>query len=615
MALRERAGSEATIVSDVYLAPVGKSYSVAVQVPVKRNGRVAFYLGLGSFTRQLQSVFKEQQMPAGWIGTIIDRNGVVAARSHEPEKFVGTPVRQDLVKVVQENREGFHDWDSLNGVPVTGFFNRAPASEWTFVVNVPRNELQQTVIRATALMVGIALVLLGLAIALALIVGRKTAEPIEALRLAAANLRRGEPVTIQPSGVMELDAVSIEMVRASEEVRSTRVELETRVADAVATAERSQRSLLQAQKLEALGRLTGGIAHDFNNLLQTLSTGLQVAHLSSTEPRVRKPLESCQRAVDRAAELIRQLLAFGRVQDARLATIDLPRHIFETTPMLKSGLRSDVQLHLDIADEIWPVTVDPLQLELAVLNLTINARDAMPSGGGLTIRIRNSTLHEPVGELMTGDYVQIAVIDAGTGMSQDVLAKALDPFFTTKSVGRGSGMGLPQAYGFANQAGGTLILESKPGKGTTVTLYLPRATAALTAIQAGKGSLQPGTLSGRILLVEDDPLVADVVVPALEATGLTVRVAQSGDEAVAVLNAEQAFDVVFSDIVMPGQVSGIDLAEIIRNQFPATPVVLATGYSERRVTVPGVRILAKPYDLAEVVDALHSELRKKAANS
>jgi signal transduction histidine kinase/CheY-like chemotaxis protein len=482
------------------------------------------------------------------------------------------------------------------------------------VVNVPRSELQQTVIRATALMVGISVLLLGLAITVAFIVGRKTAEPIEALRLAAAKLGRGEPVTMQSCGVVELDAVSGEMVRASEEVRSTRAELETRVADAVATAERSQRALLQAQKLEALGRLTGGIAHDFNNLLQTLSTGLQVAHLSSTELRVRKPLESCQRAVDRGGELIRQLMAFGRVQDARLATIDLPRHIFETTPMLKSGLRSDIQLHLDIAGEVWPVTVDPLQLELAILNLTINARDAMPSGGELTIQIRNTTLPGAAGELMSGDYVQIAVIDAGTGMSPDVLSKALDPFFTTKSIGRGSGMGLPQAYGFAKQAGGTLTLKNNPGKGITVTLYLPRATAAMTGLQEGKASLRPAILSGRVLLVEDDPLVADVVVPALEATGLRIRVAHSGDEAVALLNAGEAFDVVFSDIVMPGQVSGIDLAEIIRARFPGTPVVLATGYSEKRVTVPGVRIMAKPYDIAEVVDALHSEVSKKAAN-
>jgi signal transduction histidine kinase len=608
--LRRRKDPEATVVSNVYFAPVGKNFSFSVEVPVARDGRILYYLEMGAFASHLQEVFEDQKLSPSWTGTIVDRNGVVVARSKNPEAYVGKRVSERLVQQIQTAREGFRESaNSLSGEPVIVFFSRAPDSEWSFVVSVPQSEVRGAAVRAAAMVAGIALLLLGLAVAGAYIVGRSTARQIEALRLGAEQLGRGESVGVERSGIVEMDAVNSAMVRASTEIRSGKAELERQVAEAVAAAERSQRALLQGQKLEALGRLTGGIAHDFNNVLQTLTTGLDVVHFSTNNPAAKKTLGTCQRAVQRAADLVRQLMVFGRVQDARLETVNLPRQIEVMTPLLKGALRSDIHFHIDITDGVWPVTIDPLQLELALLNLVINARDAMSRGGILKLAATNETVRAAVNDLLPGDYVRVSVTDSGEGMSQEVLAQALDPFFTTKGIGRGSGMGLPQAYGFAKQAGGTLLLQSRPGEGTAALLYLPKAGRAV-ALPEPATDAPARTASGEsVLFVEDDPLVRDVVGPALKASGFHVVVARDGEEAVDLLQAGKHFDLLLSDIVMPGRVSGIDLAEFVRQRFPAIRVLLATGYSDRRISLPGIRILAKPYNVADVVDALNEQMK------
>ncbi|CAN5362931.1 hypothetical protein BH11PSE11_BH11PSE11_20650 [soil metagenome] len=604
--LRERRGPKASLVSDVYFAPLGKDHSFAVQVPVERNGQVQYYLAMGTFTSQLQKLLQEQKLPGGWIATILDRKGVLAARTHDPEKFVGRSADAVIQGKIAALGEGTNDGVTLDGVPVTAFFSRAPQSEWVIVVSVPQSVLNGPASEATALVGIIAMLLLGIGAAAATIIARKTAIPMEELRQVAVEMGQGQLVARRSSGVLEVDAVSLELARASEQIRASRAELEQRVAEALAFAERSQKALLQSQKLEALGRLTGGIAHDFNNVMQTLTTGLQLALLSVTEPRVRQALEACQRAVGRAAELTRQLMAFGRVQDAHLETLGLAQQIEVILPLLKGALRSDIELQVDIVEDPWPVTVDPMQLELALLNVSINARQAMPAGGLIKISVRNNVVEEASSELEAGDYVQLCVTDSGQGMSPDVLSKALDPFFTTKPVGQGSGMGLPQAYGFAKQVGGTLVIDSQPGKGTRITFYLPRARGAVTVKspvqqRAQAPMVKPGR---RLLFVEDDLLVSAVVVPALRLAGFEVHEASNGEQALELFNERGPFDVVFSDIVMPGRINGIDLATHVLQLQPDARVVLATGYSERRITLPGVEILAKPYDVAEAVELL-----------
>jgi signal transduction histidine kinase/CheY-like chemotaxis protein len=603
--LRERHGPDDALLSNLYISPNRKTPSIAIQLPVKRNGRILYYLAMGTSASQFQSIMANQRMPSTWIGSIINRDGVIVARTHEPQEYVGKRAREGLLKKISETHEGMHRGITLNGMATFASFSLAPKSGWTFVVNVPRHEVRNAALRATLFAGSVALVLFGVALIVGIIFARRTVGPIEALRLSAEQLGRGKAIVPKFSGIRELDEVAAAMAQASTDIRNGKAELERRVEEAVATTERSQRALLQSQKLEALGRLTGGIAHDFNNVLQTITSGLQLAQISSTDTRIKSLTATCLSAVDRAVELTRKLMVFGRVQDARLETIGLTELLHETIPLLKSGLRSNIAFRLRMDDVLWPVTLDKLQFELALLNLAINARDAMPQGGVLEVEARNETVSEPRDEMASGDYVCITVSDSGEGMSTEVMAKAFDPFFTTKDVGKGSGLGLPQAYGFAKQSGGLLLLRSQPGKGTQAILYLPRAERPAAPANGELNTPQPLRLaSGTVLFVEDDPLVKDVVEPALQAAGFHVRAARHGEEAVQILESGERIDFIFSDIVMPGSISGIDLAELVRKRYPGIPMLLASGYSNRRVSLPNVRILAKPYSVDEVIAAL-----------
>jgi PAS domain S-box-containing protein len=390
---------------------------------------------------------------------------------------------------------------------------------------------------------------------------------------------------------------------------SERKEAERRDIERTRSLEETRKALQHSQKLEALGRLTGGIAHDFNNVLQTLTTGLQVVTFSVKEQAVRSSLEVCQRAVERGVELTRQLSVFGRTQEAHLRTVDLADQITEMTPFLKGVLPTNIEFRADLAEGLWRTEIDPLQFELALLNLAMNARDAMPHGGCFTIKASNEALASPITDLLPGDYVHLVISDTGEGMNADLLAKALDPFFTTKPVGKGSGMGLPQAYGFARNMGGTLNLHSPKEGGLQVSMYLPRSTQEVNPPMPEPAPLSQTAVNGKVILfVEDDPLIRQTVQPALEASGFKVAAAHNGEEALDLLEKGRRIDLVFSDIVMPGKISGIDLADIVRTRFPQLKVVLATGYSERRVSSPDIRMLGKPYGIPELVNTLNEEL-------
>ncbi|HEX6363853.1 MAG TPA: ATP-binding protein, partial [Albitalea sp.] len=480
-------------------------------------------------------------------------------------------------------------------------------------VAVPQAQMDGMALRTVTSLTAVSLLLLALGTLAALGVARRIAGPIEALRRSAERLGRNEEVAAPPCGTEEIDAVQRELSQASAQLRELNAQLERRVAEAVAKYEQSQRALVQAQKLEALGRLTGGIAHDFNNVLQTMTTSLQAAMRAAPE-NLREVIARCQRAVARGADLARQLMVFGRVQDVRVQTVDTARRLADATALLQGALPTNIALALDVAPDLWPVTVDPAQLELALLNLVINARDAMPDGGTITIAARNRTSPAAGADGVPGDHVVLSVTDTGHGMSEEVIAHALEPFFTTKKVGSGSGMGLPQAYGFARQSGGTLQLRSAMGQGTTATLLLPRAAdapAEAVAPSAARGDAARGI--GHVLLVEDDELVRETVCAALRAAGFDVSSAESADEALRRIEEGERFGAVLTDVVMPGALSGIDLARELRDRHPGIGVVVATGYSDRRVDLRGVRTLPKPYDLQQAVDVLNDLLSVKEA--
>jgi PAS domain S-box-containing protein len=353
-----------------------------------------------------------------------------------------------------------------------------------------------------------------------------------------------------------------------------------------------EENLRQAQKMEALGALTGGIAHDFNNLLTVVMGNLDLLKRAKEDRRARM-IDNALHAVEQGRKLTQQLLAFGRRQPLRPEVTSLKALISGMDDMLAQSLRGDIRLELDLADDLWPVEVDPAQLQVALINLAVNARDAMPKGGLLRVKAENTALHQ--NEVAQG--VALSVTDTGQGMTRDVLARAFDPFFTTKEVGKGTGLGLAQVYGFAQQSGGTVEIRSEEGHGTTVTLFLPRSRAEVMVAKEVMAEAPSGRRVLHILLVEDNAQVAEVASSLLTEQGHQVTTARSGDDAVAKLETSQGFDLVLSDLVMPGEKDGLDVAHLVRQRWPSLPVLLATGYSEaaNRAVQEGFTLLSKPY--------------------
>ncbi len=368
--------------------------------------------------------------------------------------------------------------------------------------------------------------------------------------------------------------------------------------EAQISLEKMQRKLAESQKMDALGQLTGGIAHDFNNILMIVSGHVQTLKRAMTgDPRLQRAIQAIEHASERGAHLTNQLLTFSRRQHINPERIHLAALIHSVRALLDSGLGRDVKLVIQIAPGLWPVIVDANELETSIVNLVINARDAMPDGGTVTLSASNDQPQDP-----KGDYVAIAVSDCGVGIADDVMDKIFDPFFTTKPIGKGTGLGLSQVHGFVHQAGGTVKVASSLGKGTQITMLLPRAPEQIVAESQNEADVSAG--SGTVLLVEDNPDVASACAELLAELGYAVRWVP---DAISALNEieKNSIDVVFSDIVMPGPMDGLALAEAINARFPRLPILLTTGYSEAiRDAQRKYPILHKPYRIHELSRAL-----------
>jgi len=372
---------------------------------------------------------------------------------------------------------------------------------------------------------------------------------------------------------------------------------------------RIEESLRQAQKMEAIGQLTGGVAHDFNNLLMVIAGGLDMIDRQTDPARRERLVEGMRHAAQRGSGLTRQLLAFSRRQPLKPQVIDLGRQLGSLRELLERSLRGDMHVALQFAEDLWPVEVDPGELELVVLNLAFNARDAMPNGGSVVIRAENAPAWRDAD--LSGDFVRLTVTDSGTGMSPETRARVFEPFFTTKEVGKGSGLGLAQVYGFAHQSGGSVSVVSQLGHGASIILMLPRSTR--TPPPHGREGLdrrisrpRPSD-NGLILLVEDDDEVAALVGEMLCQLGYAVTRAASAAGALGALANGRPVDVVFSDIMMPGDMDGVALACEIRTRRPGLPVLLTSGYAEasrRAAEAQGLQVLPKPYRLEDLAMAL-----------
>jgi PAS domain S-box-containing protein len=380
--------------------------------------------------------------------------------------------------------------------------------------------------------------------------------------------------------------------------------------EAQVALDETREQLAQAQKMDALGQLTGGIAHDFNNLLMIVSGYAQILQRKLNEPKDVQAVEAIRAAAGRGERLTRQLLTFSRRQQLMPVVVDLRSRIGVVRDMLAPSLRGNIELVVDVEDKIWPVEVDLGELELALVNVAVNARDAMPDGGTITIQARNMvvTPGSAAGSL-DGDFVALAIIDTGTGIEPDVLQRVFEPFYTTKPVGKGTGLGLSQVHGFANQSGGAVTVASEPGRGTVVTVYLPRAQVEASEGAGTDTGATAAQVQGTVLVVEDSRDVADVTSALLEQLGYRVVWAENAAEALRHLQQGIEFNLLFSDIVMPGALDGIGLAQICREQFPDLPVLLTSGYSDAARAADGrFDILRKPFELSVLEHAIEQAI-------
>lgn len=373
--------------------------------------------------------------------------------------------------------------------------------------------------------------------------------------------------------------------------------------------ERAHQQLALAQKMEALGQLTGGVAHDFNNLLMVVSGQAQSLLRRLTDQKNARSLEAILAAASRGEALTRQLLTFARRQPQNPRTVDLNQTVSAFRDVLSSSARGKFDLNIEIPQDVWPVSIDIPEFELALVNLVVNARDAMPGGGSISLTGDNVTLYggETI-EAIKGEFVALTVSDTGTGIAPENLPKIFEPFFTTKSAGKGTGLGLSQTYGFAQQSGGAIAVHSKLGHGTQVTLYLPRSHQPVAAVVANEPASQSPGRGEKILVVEDNPDVRAVAVTLLEQLNYRTVAVDNAKAALNLLGNGTSVDLVFSDVMLPGDLDGLGLAEAISKRYPQTPVLLTSGYSKALIGRHGLPILRKPYQISALAEAVRSTL-------
>jgi PAS domain S-box-containing protein len=415
-------------------------------------------------------------------------------------------------------------------------------------------------------------------------------------------------------------AVAIDNSILTQELRNLNATLEQQVTERTEQLRKNEETLRQSQKMEAVGQLTGGVAHDFNNLLQVIIGNLDTISrgLSPDSSRLTKSVQNAMSGAKRAAALTQRLLAFSRRQPLDPKPIDINSLVSGMSDLLHRSLGETVELEVVRVPRLWTVEADANELESALLNLAVNARDAMPEGGRLTIETANVDLDRAYAatqpDVVPGQYISIAVSDTGSGMSEAVVAQAFEPFFTTKPVGHGTGLGLSQVYGFVKQSAGHVKIYSELGQGTTIKIYLPRLLRKETIDHRAEPLVVPeGTLTETILVTEDDPDVRMYSVEALQELGYRVFEASDGPSSLQLLERNPHIDLLFTDVVLPGGMTGAQLAAQARGRWPKLKVLFTTGYARNAIVHhgrldPGVQLITKPFTIAELATRVREVL-------
>jgi signal transduction histidine kinase len=612
-------------ISDLIIGAVLRRPILVVGVPVLRDGQVVHVLAMGLGPEVLSLLLSQQSLPPDWTAGIFDRKGIIMARNRELDRFLGKPASPTLLKAMQGAVEGWVPSVTSEGIPVYANFRRSPVTGWTVAIGLPREFIDTPLRRAQLLAFGGGVAVLALSLVLGWWMARAIRQPVKALTAATKALGRGQPIGQLVSGVRELDQVGGELHNAATALTRNREQLESIVAERtreiaaanerlrgeIAAREQAQSALLQAQKMEAMGQLTGGVAHDFNNLLTAISGSLSLLEPRISDARSLRLLHTAQRGASQGASLTEALLAFARKQRLTPIPADLNSIVVDMSEILRRSIGPTIEIRHALAPDLWPVLIDIGQIETALLNITLNARDAMPGGGMALIETANigATREELPVELAGRDCVLLSVRDTGTGMSPEVLERAFEPFFTTKEIGKGTGLGLSMVFGVVRQSGGTVRICSRLREGTTVQIYLPRAHEA-AASTVDRVRLAGTARGAHILVVDDDSDVRWIIAQDLQAMGCIVTEAESGRAALAILEQNPPCDLMVTDLVMPG-LSGLDTLRLAHRSRPGLKVLFTSGYADLSRFGDNLRnhpLLRKPFKPETLAEAVQTAL-------
>jgi len=618
-------------VSGVIGGAVAQQRLFMMTVPVTQEGRVTHFINLSVPLERMYNLLRENLVEGRRAG-IVDREAKILARSERFEELAGTPAAPDFFARTRDRHGVWHGTNS-SGEMVRTAYSRADLADWVVYVSLPEPLVQRNLREAFWTVSALGIGLTVMALLLASLVGGRLARSMHTLAAQAVQLGRGEQISPGTLPVAEIDEIGRAMVTASGELNKRERErdkaiddlrrlsdsLEQMVSartrelvDEMTKREKAETTLRQAQKMEAIGQLTGGIAHDFNNMLAIVLGNLDLAkrRLAKGVTAIDQYLSGAQEGGRRAAALTQRLLAFARQQPLAPETVEPNKLVSGMSELLHRTIGEAIRIETVLAAGLWRTHADPNQLENAVLNLAVNARDAMPDGGKLTIETGNADLDDRYvldhPGIAPGQYVMLAVTDTGTGMPADIAAKAFDPFFTTKRSGVGTGLGLSQVYGFVKQSGGHVKIYSEVGEGTTIKIYLPRHLGAVedAKLSGDRGALPTSDGSVSILVVEDEEGVRRYSTDALRDLGYRVLEADSGESALRVIDAEPDISILFTDVVMPGM-NGRKLAEAALERRPSLKVLFTTGYTRNAIVHngmldPGVVLLSKPFSLEDL---------------
>lgn len=612
-------------ISDLIMGAVLRRPILVVGVPVFRDGRVAYVLAMGLGPEVLMSLLEEQNLSPDWTVGIFDRKGIIAARNRELDKFLGKSVGPTLRQAMGSTVDSWFPSVTSERIPVYSTYRRSRMTGWTVAIGVPRDFVDAPLRHAQLVAFGGGAAILALSLALAWWMARAIRRPVAALTAATRALGSGEPIGPLVGGVRELDQVGDALRSTAVVLARNREQLESMVAERthelaaanerlraeIGAREQAQAALLQAQKMESMGQLTGGVAHDFNNLLTAVSGSLALLEPRISDERSLRLLRTAQRGASRGAKLTESLLAFARKQRLDPIPADLNSIVVDVSEMLRRSIGASVEIRHALATELWPVLIDISQIETALLNIAINARDAMPGGGLLLIETANIRVGsgELPDELARQDCVLISLRDTGTGMSPEVIERAFEPFFTTKEIGKGTGLGLSMVFGVVRQSGGTVRIRSRLREGTTVQIYLPRAVEAVTP-SPGRAMQTEALGRAHILVVDDDPDVLWITAEDLRGVGYVVAEAESGRAALALLEREDPCDLMVVDLVMPG-LSGMDTARLARRSRPDLKVLFCSGYADLsgfEGDIGNDVLLKKPFKPETLAEAVRAAL-------